>query len=106
MTAELLEQIREMNGQGLNDAIIAERIYCSDSTVGNWRRRLNLPPAGINRTKKLYAIYDGKTTQFLMEGSARECAEYMGITKSAFHSHKARFERGEYKKYEIYEVKE
>ena len=55
---------------------------------------------------KLYDLYDGETTQFLIEGTARECAEYMGVKKRSFHVAKYMFEQGKYQKYEIYDVKE
>lgn len=106
MTAEILAKIEEMNKKGLNDSIIAEQLHYGETTVGTWRRRLGLPITGINRTKKRYAIYDGKTTQYIMEGSSRECAEYMGIKPESLRTLKNRFERGKYKKYEIYDVEE
>lgn len=106
MTAEFLAKIEQMNRKGLNDAIIAEAIGYSPSIVNHCRRKLGLPIAGINRSKKRYTIYDGETTQFIMEGSARECAEYMGIKVATFRSYKCNFERGIYKKHEIYDVEE
>lgn len=104
MTAEILSQIEGMNRKGLNDEIIAEKIFCGTSTVRKWRKVLGLPIAGVNRTKRRYALYDGKTTQYIMEGTARECAAYMGVKVETFRSAKVRFEHGRYKKYEIYEV--
>ena len=106
MTAECLAKIEQMNKKGLNDTIIGEDIGFAPNTVGYWRRKLGLPAAGINRSTKLYTIYDGRTTQFIMEGTSRECSEYMGIKPGSFHSCKVRFEQGLYKKYEIYDVKE
>lgn len=104
MTEEILAQIEEMNRNGMNDRIIAEKIFCSTTTVARGRRLLGLSAAGINRTKKRYVLYDGKTTQYIMEGTARECADYMGMTLRSFYQNKSRFRRGTYKKYEIYEV--
>ena len=106
MTAECLAKIEQMNRNGLNDAIIGEAIGCSAHTVGHWRKKLGLSVVGINRSKKLYTIYDGETTQYIMEGTSKECSEYMGIKPGSFHSCKVRFEQGIYKKYEIYDVKE
>ena len=106
MTAALLAQIEEMNRKGLNDTIIGETIGYASCVVSHWRRKLGLPAARINRSKKRYVIYDGETTQFIMEGSARECAEYMGIKVTTFHNFKWEFEHGLYKKYEIYDAEE
>lgn len=104
MTAEILSKIEEMNRKGLNDSIIAEALYCSITTVFRGRTMLGLPRVGSNRTTKRYTIYDGKTTQYIMEGTAKECAEYMGVKVHNFHALKSKFRRGLYKKYEIHEV--
>lgn len=104
MTAECLAKIEKMNKRGLNDTIIAEALCYSPCVVSKCRRKLGLPIAGTNRTKKRYAIYDGETTQYIMEGTAKECAKYMGIKTESFYCSKIRFEQGIYKKYEIYEV--
>ena len=104
MTTEMLGKIKELNEQGLNDSAIAEQLHYSTTTVHYWRRWLGLPTTRINRTKKLYTVYDGVTTQFLIEGTAKECAAYMGVNVTRFYQIKCKFDDGAYKKYEIYEV--
>lgn len=103
MTTKQLAEIERMNKAGMNDAWIGEELGIGASNVGRWRRKLGLPKAGINRTKR-FTVYDGATTQFICEGTARECAAKLGIEKQSFNKNKMLFDRGQYKKYEIYEV--
>lgn len=55
---------------------------------------------------KRYTVYDGMTTQYLVEGTAEECAKYLGWKTETFRTNKTKFSQGDYKKYEIYEVEE
>lgn len=49
-----------------------------------------------------YAVYLRKTDELVACGSAKECMEQMGITKSAFHTLVCRSRNGEIKKWDVY----
>ena len=103
MTTKMLAEIERMNKAGMNDAWISEELGMDKCTVGYWRKKLGLTVVGNIRSKR-YTVYDGKTTQFIIEGTSRECAAKLGIEIQSFRRNKMRFNRGQYKKYEIYEV--
>lgn len=105
MTTKQVSELRRMNKAGLNDHIIAETLGLPQNTV--WYNRSNLGlPVNHKRRYRRYEVYDGKTTEYLFEGTARECAEWMGLTKKGFNSAFALFGKGKYRKYEIYEVED
>lgn len=103
VTTKQVSQLRRMNQAGLNDYIISERLGVPVRTVCYNRNKLGLT-VNQKRRYRRYEVYDGKTTEYLFEGTARECAERMGITKTGFNRAFQEFFKGNYKKYEIYEV--
>ena len=78
MTTKTLEKIRVMNSQGLNDRQIAEQIGTSTSTAEYWRKKMGLKAHRKYGTVKCYVIYD-ENDNVRAVGSARECAEALGI---------------------------
>lgn len=78
MTTKTLERIRELHKQGLNDPEIAKEIGCCTSTVCSWRKKLGLSANWKASPKSFYVIYDEKDN-VRATGSARECAEALGI---------------------------
>lgn len=106
MTTRMILRIKELNEAGMNDVMISERLGISYTTVSYWRiHKLGLPRTGVYRSKKRYIVYDGKTTQFIVEGTTKECADALHLTPATFRTAKTNFEKGIYRKYEIYEVK-
>lgn len=104
MTTAILREIKRMNKAGMNDSQIADELRLEHTKVNYWRRKLGLYPTGINRTQKRFSVYDGITTEFIVEGTVRECCARIGMAPSTFRSAKCLFQQGRYKKYEIYEV--
>lgn len=109
MTTKMLTQIEQLAREGWCDTEISRRTGRAIAVVRYWRTKVGIPrgrKGNRNLSAKRYAVYDGKTTQFVIEGDVRECAEYMGIKVTTFRNYKWKFEQGRYKKYEIYEVEE
>lgn len=106
MTTKLLAEIERMNKAGMNDSWIADQLGIDQTCASYWRNKLGLPVVGKNRGAKIYTVYDGKTSQFICEGRADECAKWLGIKVKYFYYIAWMFEKGKYKKYEIYEVEE
>lgn len=108
VTQEQIEEIVRLLKEGHNDAEVAERLGLPRPSVTAWRRKVGLPPARKFRDdkKKKYEVYNGKTAELVVTGTADKCSEAMGITKSHFYAARKMFEEGTYQKYEIYEVEE
>ena len=103
MTSKKLGELKQLHGEGMVDREIAQEMGISMATALYWRTKLGLAP---NRTSVRYAVYDRRTTAFLVEGTARECTEYPGIKESSFRSAMSRFRNGMELKYEIYRVED
>lgn len=106
MTTKTFEKIKELNAKGLCDADIARELGIPYQHVRYWRMKVSADNGSVRLRPwaKRYMVYDGKTTQFFTEGTAAECAARMGIKRTSFHRIKVEFDRGNYHKYEIYEV--
>ena len=105
MTTRQFMELRRMNQAGLNDHIIAETLGIPQTTVWYNRNKLGLPVVKRKRHKR-YTVYNGKTSEYLIEGTAKECADWLGLTREGFNSAFGLFRKGQYKKYEIYLVEE
>lgn len=108
MTTMMLAEIVRLNKEeGLCDAEIARRLGVKSYTVWRWRDKLHLP-AGENgkRNERIYAFYDRASTQFLCEGTLRECAKALGISYKSIHPIISRTRSGELKKYDIYKCEQ
>ena len=105
LTTKTISEIARLNAEGLNDEEIADVLGMKRCTVHYWRSiKLGLPNTGHYRTAKRFTVYDGKTTQFLVEGTIKEICAALGMAYITFQHAKTAFERGRYYKYEIYEV--
>lgn len=78
MTTRQIAEVERMNRLGLNDHIIAEALDLPQNTVWYCRNNLGLP-VNKGQRRPRYTVYDGKTGQYLFEGTSRECADWMGI---------------------------
>lgn len=78
MTTKTLKRICQLHNSGLSDPDIAKEIGCSTTTVWNWRQKLGLAANWKATPKAFYVIYDEKDA-IRATGSARECAEALGI---------------------------
>lgn len=106
MTSRQIAEVRRMNRAGMNDSAIADVLGLPQNTVWYCRTRMGLPVVLEKRNTMRYTVYDGKTSEYLFEGTARECAERMGIERQSFNRAHSLFLRGRYRKYEIYAVGE
>lgn len=100
MTTKKLQAILDMVDQGLLQKEIAKAANVSISTVSIWARRYGR----IRPTRtcaKVYTVYD-KDGQYVFDGTARECADYLGIQYQSFrrlYSHYQRHGTGHYAVY-------
>ena len=104
VTTKTLAELKRLNGEGKNDAEIAELLGVHSNTVRYWRNKVGLAPARRHRRVKEYAVYDGKTELLAALGTARECAAALGWTVRDFRVAMSRAKRGTYKKYSFCEV--
>lgn len=103
ITTKTLNEIAALYHEGLTDREIAERLGTNENIVSYWRGgKLKLP---AHRTHGRYAVYDKKTSEFIVDGTAKKCAEYLGIAYSSFMSAASRCRHGKGGgKYEIYKA--
>ena len=78
LTTKTLKRIRQLHKSGLSDPDIAKKIGCSTTTVWNWRQKFGLAANWKAAPKAFYIIYD-ENDAIRATGSARECAEALGI---------------------------
>lgn len=52
----------------------------------------------------VFRVYNPVDGRFIVEGTASECAKKLGITEKSFRWAAERFKKGDYKKYNIYDV--
>lgn len=103
MTTKLLSEIERLNKEGFTDTQISKKLEIgSPKYVFVWRKRLGLPR--VPKANK-YTVYD-KNGQYIIEGTAKQCAARLGIREDSFYFNVGLSRRGALKKYEIYEVKE
>lgn len=105
MHHDLLAEIRRLNKAGYKDAAIAQKLGLKYSTVRYNRRKMRLPlnvgSFSDQRTRR-YCVYDAKTTQFIIEGTAKECAAELGIKVETFYKLFTIFRQGVTRRWEIY----
>lgn len=108
MTTRLLAEIKRLSCDGWCDAEIARRMGINQGVVRIWRTKAGLPYGrkGMHHKKKVYAVYDGKTSEFLTEGTIEEVARFLGKTMQGIYCCICRCKSGKSKKYEFYEVEE
>ena len=93
MTTGTLQNIRQLNEEGSNDLEIAEILGLSNGVVSYWRKYLGLKPVRRHRTKKWYKVTDVWTEKVLCSGTARECAQALGIDIESFYCEVSRWKR-------------
>lgn len=97
--------IRELHGEGLTNIVIAEILGIAPATVSKRMREMGLERnPTIRRDSKRYAVYDSKTSEFVMEGTLRELAEMFGIKTVTAHSHLRYYRMGKKCRWEFQEV--
>lgn len=95
----------ELYADGLMDIEIAEIMGVGTSTVWDRRKKLGLPKNPCNRrTAKVFSVYDGKTGEYIMEGTVREITQRLNILDTTVRSYVVRTGREMSGKYKIYEV--
>lgn len=87
----------------MRDADIARVSGESYQEIRRMRKRLKLPVLWDKPFSQhpVYYIYDRRTTQMLAFGSARECADALGLTVHTIHTIASRSRRGVVQKYEV-----
>jgi hypothetical protein len=103
MTTKSLARICEMGRSGAClKEIAAETGYCI-STVGKWLRVQGIGSPGRKYIpRRIYTVYKTTTTEFLVEGNAKECAAFLGIKPQSFRRAYTVSCRGGPGKYTIY----
>ena len=100
MTTKKLQIILDMVDRGCLQKDVARAANVSISTVSIWARRY-----GRIRPKrscaKAYTVY-GKDGQYVFEGTARECADYLGIQYQSFRRMASQYQRHGKGRYAVY----
>ena len=106
MTTATVKEILAHYDAGKNYTEIARALGLSVKTVWRWCHEYDRPARPQmtgNRPQKLYYVYLRATDQLVAVGSARECADRMGINLLSFYSAVSRTNQGKNKKYEFYQ---
>lgn len=108
MTTKLLSEIKRLACDGWCDAEIARRLGIRAAVARKWRAKSGLPRGkkGMLYKRKVYSVYNGKTSQFLFEGHTDEIAQFLGLSTKSIYCCICRCKSGKNKKYEFYEVEE
>lgn len=106
MTNTEAQKIKELHGKGCTTKEIAAAMGWPYVKAYSSLRRLGLLVNYEDR-EKLYTVYDRRTSEYICEGSAIECAKRLGCANvNGFYCIVTRARKGDYKKYEIHEVEE
>lgn len=106
MTDTEKQKIKQLHGNGCSTKEIAAAMGWAYGKTYSSVRRLGLL-ANYEGREKLYTVYDKRTSEYICEGTAIECAKWLGYASvNCFYCIVCRAKKGEHKKYEIYEVKE
>lgn len=108
MTTKTIVKIEQLARDGWCDAEIGRMVGVDTSTARRWRIKAGVEPGknGRRYPARKYAVYDAKSTEFLVEGTAKEIAEFLGLKRSGMYSTIYRSLRGQLNKYEFCEVTE
>lgn len=103
MTTKQYLRLQQLNAEGKNDAEIARILGVKYDAVSYWRVKAGLP---ANRRKvKQYAVYLRETGELISMGSARECAEKMGLSSAdSFWETRCQTKRGKTNKYNFVDL--
>ncbi len=107
LTTADIAQVKKLAEAGMCDAAIARDLGLSYKTVRNWRTSMGLPVGGKGHSRtKRYTIYDKHTSQFLFEGTPKECAKYLGVKLCTMYSYISYSRNGGRIIYDIHEVED
>lgn len=102
ITTKQLAEIRRRNSEGENDCQIADALGCSQGTIRYHRVMMGLPKAAKGRPYKTYTVWNAKTDELIVCGSAEDCAKRLGFSnRNIFYTTFIRARRGKNKKYII-----
>lgn len=106
MTTKSLAQLIDLVQEGWCDAEIGRRLGVDTSTARRWRVREGLPVGKKGRVShpRIYTVYDRKTSRYLFEGTGREIADFLGLSRKTIYSYINRTLSGQTYKYEFCEV--
>lgn len=102
MSQEVENRIKRLSENGLYDREIAKRVGISARRVSYWRKKLGIIRPKGAQYHTLYTMYDGKTSEYLFEGTVAECANFAGIQEATIRQYRSRFLAGQKPKYEIH----
>lgn len=102
-TSEELEYIK----QHCNDDPhkVATTLNVPYGTVYNYMlqfRKNTFPVKRAYPPQVYYAVYLRKTDELVCSGSARECANHLGMNKTTFHAMVCKTRKGQIKKWDVY----
>lgn len=102
MTTGQMLEIKRRNLAGENDREIAEATGLHLKVVNKVRRQMGLQSVGRRGFEPgLYFVYLKKTDELEFCGTARECAEHLGIKLGSFRSLISRNKKAKRNRYEI-----
>lgn len=101
MTTKKLQTILDMVDRGCLQKDIAKAVNVSISTVSIWARKYGRVRMPRRYCLKMYTIYD-KDGQYVFEGTARECADYLGVQYQSFRRMASQYQKYGKGRYEIY----
>ncbi len=106
MTTKRLAQIEQLAKEGWCDAEIGRRLGIDTSTARRWRIKFGLPVGKKGRTypARRYTVYERKTSRYLFEGTGKEIADFLGLSRKTIYAYIHLTLKGKVKKYEFYEV--
>ncbi len=108
ITTKIIAEIHRLNMEKeMNDAEISEELGIKYGTVRYYRLKAGLPSRRHkyrNRLYKRYSVYDARTSDFITEGTAVECAVMLGILVGSFYSLVTKTRQGKPVNYEIYAI--
>ena len=103
VTTSDLREIRRLNAEGKNDAVIATITGVKLATVTRHRRAMGLPAHVKSKKRVSYMLYDSRTDELLAFGTVDKCAAMLGFKKlSGFYEMVSRVQHGRVKKYTIF----
>lgn len=108
MTTKTLAKIESLAKEGWCDAEIGRRLGIDTSTARRWRIKLGLLVGKNGRTypARRYTVYERKTSRYLFEGTGKEIADFLGLSKKTIYSYIHLTMIGKTKKYEFCEVEQ
>ena len=106
MTTKMLSQLESWAREGICDAEIGRRLGLNAKTVWTWRTRAGLKPGKKERRypARRYTVYDRATSQYLFEGTGKEIADFLGLSRKTIYSYIYLTLKGKGKKYTFCEV--